>query len=323
VELEDYLFTQYANYSLRDNPDILYQLFQKIYQVALKDTPREEKIFIEKKINQMLAYVVEFSGYTSSEEIAYPNPGEWHNYTDYDWDVHLRKVAEKTIFYYEDDGCEEVCSKRILRIRVLGEGKLTGKGRVNCYECWRLYFANILSSLVSGFEYSKIEGFPEILNAYSNGGKGILISNAPQSSIFKEGLRESLDCDWNVLFLLSLTASECEHAFLSFLWTIVGHSLIEFLLHDDRRKLKRCEWCGNFFIASKIDKRFKYCPVCSPKSKLSKERKTELQRIRRKRMKEEKIAQIKAGQIKRYLEAGYTLKEAEDLWEEYRVENKL
>jgi hypothetical protein len=66
--------------------------------------------------------------------------------------------------------------------------------------------------------------------------------------------------------------------------------LVEFLKQPKNKKLLHiCNMCNKFFISQKDDSRIKYCSSCSPKSKISRERKNELQRIWRQKKKQERL----------------------------------
>lgn len=53
--------------------------------------------------------------------------------------------------------------------------------------------------------------------------------------------------------------------FFEFVYTIVGYSLLEFLLHNDRRKLNYCEECHKFYISKSVRKQ----RFCSKKCRLT------------------------------------------------------
>lgn len=78
--------------------------------------------------------------------------------------------------------------------------------------------------------------------------------------------------------------------------------LIEFLeTENGKNYIKSCEQCDVIFFAKKLDDRTKYCPSCSPKSKISRERRNELQRRSRARLKQEKIEKERELRIDNYM----------------------
>jgi hypothetical protein len=75
----------------------------------------------------------------------------------------------------------------------------------------------------------------------------------------------------------------------------ITYFFIEFLLNHDLRKLKFCERCEKFYVQTKLNPRQRYCEKCSPKSKMSKERRKEYQRkYRQKKKLEERAIQREA-----------------------------
>jgi hypothetical protein len=71
--------------------------------------------------------------------------------------------------------------------------------------------------------------------------------------------------------------------------SLVGFSLTEFLLNNERAKLKQCQTCDKFFIASKNDGRIIFCPDCSRKSSKPKAKHAEYMRKWRHKQKKEKL----------------------------------
>ena len=64
------------------------------------------------------------------------------------------------------------------------------------------------------------------------------------------------------------------HAFNEYLNSIVTYSLNEFIILNDRRKLKRCPYCNNFFIAKSINRKTRcYEPDCEKAYQRDKKRK--------------------------------------------------
>lgn len=99
---------------------------------------------------------------------------------------------------------------------------------------------------------------------------------------------------------------------------ILSNNLVGYLSDSrtDIRKLKKCHNCGKFFETNKIDERIKYCEVCSPKSKWSKEKSAKYMReTYRPRKKQEKLAKEREARINRIMQAGWSREEAEEIIE--------
>jgi hypothetical protein len=89
------------------------------------------------------------------------------------------------------------------------------------------------------------------------------------------------------------------------------------------QRIRRCDWCDRYFIASKADERIKYCSICSPKDKKSTAQKSAAQKRWRAKEKAKVIQSEDVEQIARMLLAGYkTREEAEADWQEAKEEDK-
>ena len=99
---------------------------------------------------------------------------------------------------------------------------------------------------------------------------------------------------------------------------VLSVEIVEYLLDskNDLRKIKKCKLCKNFFSSIKVDKRTKYCPLCSPKNKMSKEQRKIYQRRRRAAKKSEKDNFTKNEYITRLIKEGCSREEAEKTFEE-------
>jgi hypothetical protein len=93
------------------------------------------------------------------------------------------------------------------------------------------------------------------------------------------------------------------------------YCLLQFLIADkcNRKRIRKCEGCKKFFIASKLDSRIKKCSGCSRKSTLSKEEQRLYHQKRRAKIREEKKRQETEERIKRIMKAGYTREEAVEI----------
>ncbi len=95
------------------------------------------------------------------------------------------------------------------------------------------------------------------------------------------------------------------------------YCMIEFFKHEEsKRYIHHCKNCKKYFVAKKIDKRIKYCPLCSPKSKMGKEERKEYQKKYRGKKRKEKIAHERGAKINNYMEKlSCTREEAEEIIE--------
>ena len=82
----------------------------------------------------------------------------------------------------------------------------------------------------------------------------------------------------------------------------ISFCLINFLRDSYSKKLlRKCERCQEYFTATRDHKDWKYCPICSRKSSLSKERSAELQRERRTRLRQEKESKTLENKIATFM----------------------
>ena len=86
--------------------------------------------------------------------------------------------------------------------------------------------------------------------------------------------------------------------------------------NNDIRKIKQCELCKDIFISERVNKRTKYCPICSPKSKMSKKQRRAYQIKWRGKKKRKKDNFHRNENINRLINAGYNRKDAEAEYEE-------
>ena len=95
------------------------------------------------------------------------------------------------------------------------------------------------------------------------------------------------------------------------------YCMMEFFKHEkSKRYIRHCKNCKKNFVAKKVDKRIKYCPLCSPKSKMGKEERKEYQKKYRDKKRKEKIAHERGAKINNYMEKlSCTREEAEEIIE--------
>lgn len=152
------------------------------------------------------------------------------------------------VYGYEDGCGYESCTHLdYYRYKVLGEDILSGNARLKCFECDQQYFIYILKQIVSGTEFSKIIGFPDLISNCTFSEKSLIQKCKDESSPFKEKFKK-------VRFQHAFCDANYEFRFFYYSAVL---SLIEFMTNNDRRSLKLCPYCENFFIAG--DKRQQRC----------------------------------------------------------------
>jgi len=94
----------------------------------------------------------------------------------------------------------------------------------------------------------------------------------------------------------------------------VSYCLIEFFRDAENREyLKVCNLCGNFYIASKLNEKQKYCPQCSRKSKMTpEERRIYMKEKYRPAAKKRKEVHKRNEEIGRLMSRGFSEKKARE-----------
>lgn len=259
------LFLNYANYRLIGTPNNFTKIFEFI---NLEFFFREYK----EHIRESFKLIVKFS--------EYENPEIAEEYYQKDFDKFESLLPSEKLFsiwypnhlwfnsayvavhgysngcIYTEDECHYHGSERdeVLHNNLFKEVK-----RLKCHECDQLFFVSILDKIIKGIEYSQIIGFKTLLDlAGSCTERWFDINKTGLKKPFKEDIKES----WYFMpagFTISPDNGGENHGrFFEFVYAIVGYSLLEFLLHNDRRKLNYCDECDNVYISKSIRKQ-RFC----------------------------------------------------------------
>ena len=156
----------------------------------------------------------------------------------------------------EGDCCVSECDPG--KAKVLDKHFFKGSDRLKCHECDQLFYARILDSIIQGKEYSEIAGFDMLLSDASqcviwNTDINKNISNKP----FNENLIEVFGFTLHGLIECP-DRSDHEGRLSEFVNGLVGYSLTNFLLKNDRRKIKKCQKCDIYYL-SKTTRQSIYC----------------------------------------------------------------
>jgi hypothetical protein len=258
--IED-IFLSYANYSLKDHPENLQKIFEEF---------KDSDIYFDRSTDASIKRIIGYFGTLAKcekiqiaqdlrREMTFPRKREEMDFN----------IAFDGVFGYRNGYCERKCLDRTVKREVLGKKRFLGPGRLKCYECDQLYFRSLMDGIVEGLKYKDIGPCRDletlILNAYGGLKKGIVIF-AEKESTGKE-LKE-------VVFFLQDGYELGDRNFSQLiLGQFVAFSLTEFLLHNDRRKLKKCPFCHNFFIATDIKRKKCYSDDCRKAYERDKKRK--------------------------------------------------
>jgi len=263
------IFLTYANNSLRDNPEIFYEIIEyfktlEFIQITNKVVSSVTGEISEKGLlTGIIKYFVELVKCDDLQKAIKIRETTKFLENEKFIDDEFFQIAYQAVFGYSDGYCEDEdgCYYSNVRHNILGFNKFDGTDRIKCYECDQLFFKYMLNGIVKGKEYSDIGlGLlgTFLINANKQFKKHVNIVSSSSNSPFKETLQES------VVYMPGVYTGENYKASFSstFLGDIIGYSLTEFLLKNDRRKLKQCPHCQKFFIAKDIKRKRCYSDEC-------------------------------------------------------------
>jgi len=175
-------------------------------------------------------------------------------------------------------GCEiHCCSYETEKIRwgLFGRsGMLEGPKRLRCHECDQLYFQFVLIETLRGKEYRFIEHFEYMLDLCNDNiitRKEIHLKEIGKDSLgwplsYTLATRERIEYPLRPGMTTNKINSYYDfNPFRIALLCSAFKSLVDFLLDNDRRKLKYCDECENFFISKTI----RASRFCSDKCRLA------------------------------------------------------
>lgn len=250
AKIED-IFLVYANNSLRDNPEILYDIIKSFtnlesIEVDLKWVSSASGE--TSKIGCLTAIIKYFVELVKCDDLQTAiKMRDTQRYID---DMHFQ-TAFQAVFGYADGYCEDEagCGYNNQRQNALEFNRFNGPERIKCYECDQLFFRHMLDGIVKGKEYFEIDELPNLLmNANHHFNKRVLIVSSSSDSPFKETLQEKI-----IYIPIFTPGGNNKLSFRNiFLWDIVAYSLCGFLFKNDRRKLKKCDWCSKFAVGKRL-----------------------------------------------------------------------
>lgn len=271
------LFLDYANISLRGNPDNL----TKIFGVILESTVEDEIIYRSQaeKIIEVIAYFTSLGDPKKADDYRKQKQKE----VVFPW---LYDVAFEAVFMYREGFCEEGCYEHnLIDLQdLMEEQQLDTEKIVTCYQCWQLVYVKHLSELAKVGSLREIIHYEEmdeesykVLEDHSALIPGVKVGDKVKTSggdFESRYLRHAYECvksvayisnagqikKFNFASLSNLTHQESSiyplrTRFVKYLNSLVGYSLCKFLLNNDHKKLKECPYCLNFYIAKNVTRR--------------------------------------------------------------------
>ena len=264
------IFLIYVNCSLKENPEKLYEVFEHFKSLGI------DMCNIEKKVGRIIDHFIAFAKCDDLKSASLLMKERINRSASEFMHGEIR-MAFEAVFGYRDNYCEAKCQYKHERIALLSNKLFSGPERLKCHECYQLFFKSLLLGLVQGKEYSEIGSSFEslsilLLNSHLDFNTSVINKRetSPRSP-FKEKLEVSMFYVPRVFDVVDNEYRECLNRFV--LGTLVSFSLSEFLLHNDRRKLKKCPYCEKFFIAKSIKRERCYSDNCRKEYERSKKRK--------------------------------------------------
>jgi hypothetical protein len=282
AKIED-IFLAYANHSIIGNPKNFHTTVDAIDKVF----PNSDEL--KSLMNQSIELLIRFAKFNDFSKANTYREKIRKNYNPF-----ILEPNFEYVYGYEGGVCYGYCQQgKTDRPKVIESKKFTGPDRLKCFECDQAYFNYVLTNIVNGKEYSKIVDLTRFLSLRQSLIKTqVTISPRNTDKPFKEELvKRPL---WEPLLV--------NFFFYGLIGGVVSYSLSEFLIKDNRIKLRLCDHCKKFFVASKADLRIKFCSDCSPKSKKTKAEKAEYMKQYNIKKKQDRISQEREAKIIHYID---------------------
>lgn len=164
---------------------------------------------------------------------------------------HVHYGIIRALFRQTTGYCEQKCSFRAYRQKLFSAARFSGSGRIRCIECNQLFFMNIINQIAENKKYAEIDGFQDIMALCETLQylRGYFINNKGELEVFTRF--ELIDLD-NILLRDEYDNPADE------LLLFAAYSLTEFIIKNDRRKIRKCINCKMFYI-SKTSRDSKFC----------------------------------------------------------------
>ena len=346
--LDDF-FIIYTNNNFRDNPENLYKISDEIDPFMFPLNNHGSKNTLNFFIEELISI-----SEINDPDAAYDLIPKWEDDSEglpAGERSRIRvckpdlEAAYKAAYWYQGHNCHNRC------IQIYGHGlaktaerlEYGGNRRLKCFECSQFFFRNFLTKFVKGGSlddllhpleideefYKKIKAYKPYLDVKIgekiSDGSGLERYIVSESNCVEEKIVFINDDEFYRKKFIKLNdlfdsdeyfRNPPKNSFNEFITSIVGYSLTNFLLNDKLAKLKKCHGCDKFFKASKNDKRIKFCPDCTSKSRKSKDERAEYQKQYRLKKKQDSTAQEREAKIMNYIDKlGCTREEALDIIE--------
>ena len=316
-------FVAYANNSIIDHQNIS-SIFQSLQNNLPLKPPALKTIFQE--IELFLEMTHEEAKRICSDKVKMTADNLPQTFIDLLCIVN----AYYACYGYAEIGCGLNCERWTERIKKAGR-KMTlrtahrlkkrlpveGDLKWKCIECQQRYFIFLLDEIVNGRSYEEIEGFQNFLDAANKVNRWAYVVKNHEVIIEPTwGVEDnsfiplSIGCStWPIFDKKNINP----FAFQDFMDMILAYDLIRFLNKTGRGKLRKCDYCKNFYVTNKIDRRNLFCADscrhASTRAKKNKEDHALYQRNYRATVRDRKKKR-EEKKIEQYMKKGYTRSEA-------------
>lgn len=274
--IED-IFLAYANNLLKNNPQNFYSIIEQIEK-------NKNIILIDKaEFDPIIKYIIELSEYTDSQDFLsnIEKRGGINHYDDrFDNDLYhavITIAGERETFYgnqkiwkeqkYSKKYIRELldnktkhwfnCNLRKTVKEYTGQDFCEDQFLQKCYECHQLNFRYCLLQIVNGKEYSEMDSFIYNVWEWSEAisASKTYLNLAEENKPLRERLISVKELFLSFDDFADSPLGNSYHVLNNFIFAIASYSLTEFLVANDRRKLKFCPYCEKFFIAKDIKRK--------------------------------------------------------------------
>jgi hypothetical protein len=274
------LFLDYANNTFKQDPNNIKKVFGQVFSLIDED---RSPVILKKIIGLVFDY------YTSPLE----RPALFDILKKFEMSDNVfdkrDAIAFAAVHGYLNDSCEKCCRDDNCYCYDATTEYRTGSmasREIRCLDCEQSAFIKILSELASGLPYwdtlkqytltqkdiedgifqsdAELKAGMEI-PYLQRGDLNWMIRNAyscvlNHASLVGDDIEKNVYIDIDRYFFMSGGEHyrDLRYRFHDFFRSLVAYSLIEFLTNNDRRRLKKCDKCGLFFV-SKTVRKSKFC----------------------------------------------------------------
>lgn len=273
--LENFFLT-YANNSFSENPENIWKVFDEIIPHAyIRQVNNVEPANL--LMNDLIGLIIFLTNDIPNKKYPPPRPkdgiydksfyesvedNEYYDYGDSSIYSPLIPIALHAVYgptFNKPEDCYNCIYKNFVQYSDIELKKKT------CFECAQQAYINELSEIAAGKEFKNFLSFDagriikdcldllmELSHEYIF--TRVLISNGE--------VKKDKFIDISKFNIPSTDELDLGKIFNSFLFSLAGYSLSNFLISTNRRKLKHCSSCKKFFIAKDTKRKVCYNNAC-------------------------------------------------------------